>query len=140
MPKLKKFFDWALRIVGAIALLVILFIGSISVLSRQERALAKEFLQLVGEKDFEKAHEMLADTSKRQYPLVKMQAELQNLKAYTVSKFTNVNINTSTKVWSLTAQATTQDNCTSKIYFEIQLDKILVFNVTPGCILPDRST
>ncbi|MEX0318513.1 MAG: hypothetical protein AB3N21_11210 [Ruegeria sp.] len=132
MERLKKVFGWVLKALGAATLLFALFIGSIFFVSRHDRALAKEFLMLAGEKNYDAAFEMMSDAMKQAYPLGTMKSQFGTLQVYTDVSINNVHLGSG--VTTLRGSASTALGCTSSLTFVVENNKITAFQIDDPCL------
>ncbi|WP_170507396.1 hypothetical protein [Ruegeria arenilitoris] len=138
MGTLKRILGWVLKAFGALAILLVLFVASIYFFSRQERALAREFLSLVGEKKYSAAFELTSTEMKSIYPLQALKSQFETVQAYTSVSFTSVNITTDKT--TLVGRATTADNCVSQVVFVVADGKIATFQIDDACLVEQVST
>ncbi|WP_300071914.1 hypothetical protein [uncultured Ruegeria sp.] len=133
MERFKKIFGWVLKAFGAMALLFILFIVGVYFFSRQERALAREFLLLAGQENYESAFELTSNEMRNVYPLQMLKSQFETIQPYTSVSFNNVHIGSGKT--TLSGTATTDENCVSLITFVIEDDRISTFQIDNPCLV-----
>ena len=136
---MKKFFGFALKALGVVALLVIVFICTVLFASRQEKQITRDFFALVAEQKFEDAHDLFASALKTEYPLLKFRTDFENMDAFTVERFLNVKASTSEGI-IIKGQLNTETGCRS--HFDIQFwdEEIVGVWVHSPCMSQDRAT
>ncbi|MDE4132915.1 hypothetical protein PXK00_07325 [Phaeobacter sp. QD34_3] len=137
MNLIKKAFGWIIKICGTIFLLILLFVGAVSFFSRQERALAKEFIEILSQQNYEAAYTRLHSDTQKDISPAALEQRFRNLQVYTSSSFTRVHIGSDAT--TLNGQATTDSNCTSAVTVVLRDEKIVSFFFEPACLRPDQS-
>ncbi|WP_170764020.1 hypothetical protein [Ruegeria lacuscaerulensis] len=132
MERFKKIFSWVLKALGSIVLIFFLFIAGIHFFSRQEKALAKEFLLLAGDKNYEAAFELTSNDLRKIYPLQMLKSQFETLQAYTEVSFNTVHIGSGKT--TLFGTATTAGNCISSIAFVVIDNHISTFQIDNPCL------
>ncbi len=138
MESFKKILGWMLKALGGLALLLILFVASIYFFSRQERALAREFILLAGERKYEAAFDLTSDEMRKVYPLHLLKTQFDRIRTYSDVSFHSVNLGSGQT--TLSGSATTDDNCSSPIVFVFEDNKIATFQIDVPCLVRDKST
>ncbi len=132
-----------LRLVAkTIAILVVfgaLIWGSTQFFSRQEKALAQKFVDLLVQRDFSAAYEYFAEDAKAVVPLNTLQIEFDRL-AQDYGELTFIRINLGTSGTTLIATATTGDGCTSQFGFRFIDEKLQRFDIEHLCFEGEYST
>lgn len=138
MNLLKKIFGWIFKALAGLVILVAIFATTLMFFSRQERAIAKDFLRLVGEQQFAKAHALFSEDVRKEYPLSRMTAEFSNYQAYSGSWFNNVKISNGLTI--IGGELTTLSGCKSLTQFSFRDEEIVGFHLPAPCLAEDIST
>lgn len=138
MAFLKKILGWFFKGLAVLAVLVAILFASLFYLSRQERALAKDFIQLLGQRQFTQAHAMFAKEAQQAYPLGQLKAEFANAQPYTGSWFSNIQI--ANGLTTITGEMTTDNDCKSTVEFVFRDELISGFRVANLCETGEQST
>jgi len=138
MTFLRKILGWLFKGLAVLAVLFVIFFTSLVVLTRHERALAKDFIGLLGQHQFAQAHAMFAEEAQQAYPLHQLKAEFGAAQAYTGSWFSNIQIANGLK--TIAGEMTTAEDCKSTVEFVFRDQLIVGFRVAGLCETGEHST
>lgn len=119
------------KIIGGLVVLIAITFVAISVLTREQRQIGKDFVLLASSGQFEAAHALFHPALQDAYPLDRMQAQFGAVEPYQEVTFTAVESDGSGTVLDGTAK--TASGCASQVHFEILSGQITAFEVTPLC-------
>lgn len=139
MPILKKILRLAVKALAVLVVFFGLIWAATQFFSRQEKALAQDFLDLLQQGEFSNAYEYFSAEAKAEVPLNLLQVEFERLaKDYSALEFLHISI--STRMTTLHASATTPDGCTSQFSFYFIGEKIQHFNIQNVCFDAEFNT
>jgi len=128
---MKKF----LKIAAIISIVLAFFIGIIFYfimsIFKEDKEIASNFVKYSSSGIYEKASELMHDALKKEFPISKFEETFKIAKPYVDTSFTSME--SANSVTTLKGTATTEDGCSSKLYFEILDNKIISFNINPLC-------
>ena len=138
MRLIKRIFGWLFKAFAALAILIAIVFAVLTFVSRQERAIAKEFISLIGQDQYADAHAMFSDELQQEYPVELMKSQLSRSQGYTDVSFKSIN-------WKngqlrLSGQASTEDECTSPVEFVFVDEMITGFHIESLCLSNQQST
>ncbi|MCF6233123.1 MAG: hypothetical protein L3J36_08510 [Rhodobacteraceae bacterium] len=138
MRFIKQIFGWLFKALAALAILIAVLFAVLAFVSRQERAIAKEFVSLVGQDLYADAHAMFSEELQQEYPVELMKSQLSRSQVYTKISFNNIN-------WKngklrLSGLASTEDDCTSPVVFVFVEEMITGFQFGSPCMTDEQST
>lgn len=132
-----------LRLVAKTIVILVVFFGliwgSTQFFSRQEKALAQEFVDLLARREFSAAYAYFAEDAQAVVPLNTLQIEFDRL-AQDYGRLTFTRVNLSTGGTTLIATASTNDGCRSQFAFRFIDEKLQRFDVENLCFGAEHST
>ena len=131
MKTLKKILAWLFKAFAALAILLILFAGTLYFLSRQERAIAREFITLLAQRQYSSAHKLVSAEMKQQYPLDLMKSQFEQAEPYTSVWFNSVSLQNGQTI--LVGFAKTGKDCSSPVVFFFVDEKTANFQLDDPC-------
>jgi len=137
MKLVKRVFGWLLKAFAALIVLIAIFATLLIFLSRQERALAKEFVSLVGQDRYADAHDLFSEELKQIYPVDLMKSQFEKNQDYTDVSFNGINWANGQLI--LVGSATTESDCKSPITFVFVDELITKFQVDNPCLNKEQS-
>jgi len=137
MRVIKKILGWLLKAIAALAILIAIIAAVLIFLSRQERAIAKDFVSLAGQEKYTEAHALLSESFKAEYPLALLQSQFEKSQVYDKVSFNSVNMSNGQTV--LAGNATTKDGCTSPVMFVFEDEAITAFRLDKPCLTGEQS-
>ena len=128
---MKKF----LKIAAIISILLTLLIGGLTYLFitsfEEDKGIAYSFVRYSSTGAYEQAFELMHDTLKKEFPIMKFQEVFKTTKPYIDISYTSMH--TANSITTFKGIAKTEDGCSSKLDFEILDSKIIDFNISPLC-------
>ena len=128
---MKKF----LKIAAIISILLTLLIGGLTYLFitsfEEDKGIAYSFVRYSSTGAYEQASELMHDTLKKEFPIMKFQEVFKTTKPYVDISYTSMH--TANSITTFKGTAKTEDGCSSKLDFEILDRKIISFNISPLC-------
>ena len=128
---MKKF----LKIAAIISIVLTLLIGGLTymfmTIFEQDKEITSSFIKYSSTGAYEQASELMHDTLKKEFPIMKFQEVFKTSKPYVDISFTSMHAANS--VTTLKGTAKTEDGCSSKLDFEILDSKIISFDISPLC-------
>ena len=137
MKAIKRIFGWLFKAFAALAILGAIIAAILIFASRQERALAREFISLVAQDRYSEAHDLFSQDFKQVFPVDLMKSQFRPSQYYTSISFKSINWTGSQMV--LVGQAVTEDGCTSPITFAFVDELITYIRVYNPCLIEGQS-
>ncbi|SPJ31515.1 hypothetical protein [Falsiruegeria mediterranea] len=124
-----------MKTLGKILLALVVLVGVVvllvDLLTSSDRTTARDFVLLASTGEYVAARQLLHDELQTQFPLDRFEQVFADVKPYSDVSFSSVE--TSGSGTSMTGVATTDDDCSSKVSFEVLRDRIIAFNIAPLC-------
>ncbi|GAB5438428.1 hypothetical protein [Falsiruegeria mediterranea] len=124
-----------MKTLGKILLALVVLVGVVvllvDLLTSSDRTTARDFVLLASTGEYVAARQLLHDELHTQFPLDRFEQVFADVKPYSDVSFSSVE--TSGSGTSMTGVATTDDDCSSKVSFEVLRDRIIAFNIAPLC-------
>jgi hypothetical protein len=137
MNVIRRVFGWLFKAFAAFVILIFLFVSTMIFLSRQERALAKEFVLLVGQGRYADAHDIFSDELKQEYPVELMKSQFGRSQDYTKVSFHGIKWQNGQMI--LIGRAATEGGCKSPVEFYFLDEVITAFRVGNLCLTEEKS-
>ena len=128
---MKKFLIIATIIILSLAVFIGGIVYIIMLAFEEEKEIVSKFVIYSSSKQYEAASDLMHDALKTEFPISKFEESFRFSKPYVDTSFSSMHSTGS--VTTLEGIARTEDECSSKLDFEILDGKITRFNITPLC-------
>jgi len=137
MRVIKKILGWLFKAFAALIILIGVVAAVLIFLSRQERAIAKEFVAHLGQEKYTDAHALLSDKFKQEYSLDLMKSQFDQSQIYAKVSFNSINMSNGQTI--LKGNATTEGDCVSPVIFVFEDEAITAFRLEKPCLTGEQS-